>query len=274
MHLTASNWQSQEMHKSVEEGPFTFKSNKIAFGHQDQSSLQLQLHKQNTKTLNSQYGDTNSDMIDIEESQTRVNDKLSLVSEIHTKGGDAETALNGKYTQFTNSTSPPRLLKPTAANNTQVPPAEKHSSSGRDTTHYKRAKTPAVDSPITRDTRAAGSSIGDLELQTPWQNDESCPDSWSLWPKSDESDDESWYEREEDGWWRREGGWHEEGDLSYRGRLGEDRRRGNKGWRGRRREHVVETEVTVVVKDINDNAPVFPNTTVYGEMQENGEAGT
>lgn len=43
---------------------------------------------------------------------------------------------------------------------------------------------------------------------------------------------------------------------------------------GRGRVHVVETVVTVVVKDINDNAPVFPNTTVYGEMQENGEAGT
>ncbi|XP_047477091.1 putative neural-cadherin 2 [Penaeus chinensis] len=36
------------------------------------------------------------------------------------------------------------------------------------------------------------------------------------------------------------------------------------------RVHVVETVVTVVVKDINDNAPVFPNSTMYGEVQENG----
>ena len=34
--------------------------------------------------------------------------------------------------------------------------------------------------------------------------------------------------------------------------------------------HVAETVVKVVVKDINDNAPVFPNTTMYGEVQENG----
>ncbi|KAK8754219.1 hypothetical protein OTU49_014948, partial [Cherax quadricarinatus] len=34
--------------------------------------------------------------------------------------------------------------------------------------------------------------------------------------------------------------------------------------------HVAETVVTVLVKDINDNAPVFPNTTMYGEVQENG----
>lgn len=34
--------------------------------------------------------------------------------------------------------------------------------------------------------------------------------------------------------------------------------------------HVVETLVTVVVKDINDNAPLFPNMTIYGEVQENG----
>ncbi|KAK8405089.1 hypothetical protein O3P69_001579 [Scylla paramamosain] len=40
-----------------------------------------------------------------------------------------------------------------------------------------------------------------------------------------------------------------------------------------RRVHVVETEVTVVVKDINDNAPVFPNATMIGHVQENGAAG-
>ncbi|KAG7156226.1 Neural-cadherin-like 21 [Homarus americanus] len=34
--------------------------------------------------------------------------------------------------------------------------------------------------------------------------------------------------------------------------------------------HVAETVVTVVVKDINDNAPIFPNATIYGEVQENG----
>ncbi|XP_063847144.1 neural-cadherin-like [Scylla paramamosain] len=34
--------------------------------------------------------------------------------------------------------------------------------------------------------------------------------------------------------------------------------------------HVVETVVDVVVKDVNDNAPVFPNATMYGEVQENG----
>ena len=39
------------------------------------------------------------------------------------------------------------------------------------------------------------------------------------------------------------------------------------------RVHVVETVVTVVVKDINDNAPVFPNTTMLGHVQENGPTG-
>ncbi|XP_071513597.1 uncharacterized protein [Panulirus ornatus] len=38
----------------------------------------------------------------------------------------------------------------------------------------------------------------------------------------------------------------------------------------RERVHVAETVVTVVVKDVNDNAPVFPNVTIYGEVQENG----
>ncbi|XP_047498494.1 neural-cadherin-like [Penaeus chinensis] len=34
--------------------------------------------------------------------------------------------------------------------------------------------------------------------------------------------------------------------------------------------HVVETVVTVFVKDINDNAPVFSNTTMFASVQENG----
>ncbi|XP_045131274.1 putative neural-cadherin 2 isoform X2 [Portunus trituberculatus] len=38
----------------------------------------------------------------------------------------------------------------------------------------------------------------------------------------------------------------------------------------REQVHVAETVVTVVVKDINDNAPVFPNATMFGEVQENG----
>ncbi|XP_069157547.1 putative neural-cadherin 2 isoform X1 [Procambarus clarkii] len=36
------------------------------------------------------------------------------------------------------------------------------------------------------------------------------------------------------------------------------------------RVHVAETVVMVVVKDINDNSPVFPNATMFGEVQENG----
>ncbi|XP_064098213.1 neural-cadherin-like [Macrobrachium nipponense] len=42
---------------------------------------------------------------------------------------------------------------------------------------------------------------------------------------------------------------------------------------GNRKEypvHEVEILVTVIVKDINDNAPIFPNVTMYGEVQENG----
>ncbi|XP_037782795.1 putative neural-cadherin 2 [Penaeus monodon] len=39
---------------------------------------------------------------------------------------------------------------------------------------------------------------------------------------------------------------------------------------GRGRVHVVEAVVTVVVKDINDNPPMFPNATLFGEVQENG----
>lgn len=34
-----------------------------------------------------------------------------------------------------------------------------------------------------------------------------------------------------------------------------------------------ETILTILVKDINDNAPVFPNTTMYGSVQENGPIG-
>ncbi|XP_066952072.1 neural-cadherin-like isoform X1 [Macrobrachium rosenbergii] len=34
--------------------------------------------------------------------------------------------------------------------------------------------------------------------------------------------------------------------------------------------HEVEILVTVIVKDINDNAPIFPNVTMFGEVQENG----
>ncbi|XP_066968094.1 putative neural-cadherin 2 [Macrobrachium rosenbergii] len=36
------------------------------------------------------------------------------------------------------------------------------------------------------------------------------------------------------------------------------------------RIHVAETTVTLYVKDINDNPPVFPNATMFGEVQENG----
>ncbi|XP_071534252.1 neural-cadherin-like [Panulirus ornatus] len=46
------------------------------------------------------------------------------------------------------------------------------------------------------------------------------------------------------------------GDWLARGRVG--------------RVHVVETVVTITVKDINDNPPLFPNTTMFGEVQENG----
>ncbi|XP_045138941.1 putative neural-cadherin 2 isoform X2 [Portunus trituberculatus] len=41
---------------------------------------------------------------------------------------------------------------------------------------------------------------------------------------------------------------------------------------GGRAQHKAETVLTVMVKDINDNAPVFPNTTIYGQVQENGAA--
>ncbi|XP_045130739.1 neural-cadherin-like isoform X2 [Portunus trituberculatus] len=44
------------------------------------------------------------------------------------------------------------------------------------------------------------------------------------------------------------------------------------GGGGTWRQHMVETVLTVVVKDINDNAPRFPNTTIYGQVQENGAA--
>ncbi|XP_050716089.1 putative neural-cadherin 2 isoform X2 [Eriocheir sinensis] len=44
---------------------------------------------------------------------------------------------------------------------------------------------------------------------------------------------------------------------------------GDSGWR----VHVVETVVTVKVKDINDNAPVFPDTTILGAVEENGATG-
>ncbi|XP_050739089.1 uncharacterized protein LOC127009752 [Eriocheir sinensis] len=48
---------------------------------------------------------------------------------------------------------------------------------------------------------------------------------------------------------------------------------GGPGWVHRGRVHLVETVVTLLVKDINDNPPVFPNTTMFGEVQENGPIG-
>ena len=38
-------------------------------------------------------------------------------------------------------------------------------------------------------------------------------------------------------------------------------------------QHESSVLLTVFVKDINDNAPVFPNTTMYGDVQENGPIG-
>lgn len=46
------------------------------------------------------------------------------------------------------------------------------------------------------------------------------------------------------------------------------------GYERRQNVHVVETGLTVVVKDINDNPPIFPNTTIYAQVQENGPVGT
>lgn len=56
--------------------------------------------------------------------------------------------------------------------------------------------------------------------------------------------------------------------LNGRGRGGHGREGGRRG-----RVHEAETTVTVIVKDINDNFPVFPNATMYAEVQENGPVG-
>lgn len=64
------------------------------------------------------------------------------------------------------------------------------------------------------------------------------------------------------------GGGCEDKENSRRDR-GEKRKEGLGG----RRVHVVETVLTVQVKDINDNPPVFPNATMFGEVQENGPIG-
>ncbi|XP_069159473.1 uncharacterized protein [Procambarus clarkii] len=69
------------------------------------------------------------------------------------------------------------------------------------------------------------------------------------------------------------------GELQNRNMTGGGRLGGDDGPGGRRRGgrvgrvHVVETVVTLLVKDINDNPPVFPNTTMFGEVQENGPIG-
>ncbi|XP_064120797.1 uncharacterized protein LOC135225392 [Macrobrachium nipponense] len=47
---------------------------------------------------------------------------------------------------------------------------------------------------------------------------------------------------------------------------------GNSGI-GPGRVHKVTTTVTIIVKDINDNAPVFPESVITGEVEENGQLG-
>ena len=47
----------------------------------------------------------------------------------------------------------------------------------------------------------------------------------------------------------------------------------HRGHKWRRKVNKAETYVTIKVKDINDNAPMFPNSTMYGEVQENGPIG-
>ena len=42
---------------------------------------------------------------------------------------------------------------------------------------------------------------------------------------------------------------------------------------GSSRVHVAETVVTLRLKDVNDNSPVFPNATMFGQVQENGPIG-
>ncbi|MPC33149.1 Neural-cadherin [Portunus trituberculatus] len=68
------------------------------------------------------------------------------------------------------------------------------------------------------------------------------------------------------------------GDVSVFGGDRQDYHASRADWvtRGRARGgrvHLVETVVTLLVKDINDNPPVFPNTTMFGEVQENGPIG-
>ncbi|XP_063879939.1 putative neural-cadherin 2 isoform X2 [Scylla paramamosain] len=65
------------------------------------------------------------------------------------------------------------------------------------------------------------------------------------------------------------------GDMSVFGGNRQDYHASRADWVTRKRTrggrvHLVETVVTLLVKDINDNPPVFPNTTMFGEVQENG----
>ncbi|XP_042868844.1 putative neural-cadherin 2 [Penaeus japonicus] len=66
-------------------------------------------------------------------------------------------------------------------------------------------------------------------------------------------------------------------DLSYAQGIGENQDErwydDTRGGATRQKVHVAETVVTVLVKDINDNAPVFPNATMFGKVRENGEPG-
>ncbi|KAK8405865.1 hypothetical protein O3P69_001973 [Scylla paramamosain] len=83
----------------------------------------------------------------------------------------------------------------------------------------------------------------------------------------EEEEDEEDEEDEEAAWEKACGG---EGEGHEAGPAGRRLGGGSLHGLGSSRVHVAETVVTLRLQDVNDNSPVFPNATMFGQVQENG----
>lgn len=86
--------------------------------------------------------------------------------------------------------------------------------------------------------------------------------------KEEHEDNEEYDEEKEEEEWAKACG--VEGEEEGEGPAGRRLGGGSLQSLGSSRVHVAETVVTLRLQDVNDNPPVFPNATMYGQVQENG----